>query len=308
MFRMSRKHTRTTPSKNHNEDKRGEPIALADPEIGWTMKPGIYNYRAYSDDVPPIRATVLDDGRRAVSDIKNFSITDTDILFVGCSYTFGYAISDHETMAWKLQARNPNLNISNFGIAGSSPYQFSLLLKRVLPKIKSPKIVIYSYMGGHEIRNMSLPGWVRKSQNINFPYLDLDSENKIVKLKTRNVVNNPKDLVLYMLSSNVYYWIKEMFPGIKLKSRLIMTEVIKEMHETSKQHGAKFYMVMLDDFEDRVAYYRGVESRFGFKLVNCSAPDRENMIVKNQGHPNGLQNSYWANCINEKIISQYTKR
>jgi hypothetical protein len=37
-------------------------------------------------------------------------------VLVGGSFTFGEAITDEETLAWRLQAMQPNLWVENFGV------------------------------------------------------------------------------------------------------------------------------------------------------------------------------------------------
>ena len=81
-----------------------------DPVLGWRPRSGKYEYPGYVAGEPSIRLTFLEDGRR-LSESPELtgqrgalaSGARPVILLLGGSYTLGWAISDEETYAWKLQ-------------------------------------------------------------------------------------------------------------------------------------------------------------------------------------------------------------
>ena len=114
-----------------------------DPLLGWRNKPGIYNYAAYTRGEANIDMSILSDGQRITS--KNTEINGpptSSVLMIGCSYTFGFAVSDQDTFAWKIQTKNPKVRILNYGSNAYGTYQSLLKLKQVLPQIKMPKKII----------------------------------------------------------------------------------------------------------------------------------------------------------------------
>jgi hypothetical protein len=87
-----------------------------DPVLGWKSKPGEFRHEPYSPQGHEIHYTILSDGSRATS--ANQEIDSYDLVFLGCSFTEGLAVSDEGTFAWKLQAKFPSLRIGNFGVGG----------------------------------------------------------------------------------------------------------------------------------------------------------------------------------------------
>ncbi len=84
---------------------------------------------------------------------------DTDslakIILLGCSYTYGYSLSDWETYPYIADSLLTNFNILNYAVAGHGTMQALLKLKKILLLNKSskPKIVIANYLSFHNERN-----------------------------------------------------------------------------------------------------------------------------------------------------------
>ena len=53
-------------------------------------------------------------------------------MVLGCSFVQGWALSDEETFAWKLQERFVRARVLNFGTAGYGTTQSLLALERYL--------------------------------------------------------------------------------------------------------------------------------------------------------------------------------
>ena len=94
-------------------------LFLSDEVLGWRNRPGFHSVRPYSPDGHDISYTFLSAGDRITKaeHQENTSTNDTLIL-VGDSYTEGWAVSDDETYAWKLQDRLPDMRVVNFGTGG----------------------------------------------------------------------------------------------------------------------------------------------------------------------------------------------
>ena len=268
-----------------------------DPVAGWQNDPRTYDYPAYYPGGPDVHVRILEDGRRASSNKeKDFNIADSEVIFIGCSYTFGQALSDHETMIWKLQEKYPGKKISNFGVPGYSTYQSLLLLRKILPQIRAPKIIIYSFIYDHENRNMAPQHWVSKDFELAFPYIDLTSDNKILYLSYDNKKISDKIRLLKDTKNTLTIDAKE-----KVRKKFIVQELLKEMNALSNSRGARFNVVILEDSYKYPDYYLKTVSNLGIKIHECVDPHRMKNIVKNDGHPNEKQHQYWANCISEKV-------
>jgi hypothetical protein len=59
-------------------------------------------------------------GARVTPDTPT-SMTCKDVVFFGCSVTFGTGVNDDETLPNFVARRTPKLNVSNFGIGGYGP-------------------------------------------------------------------------------------------------------------------------------------------------------------------------------------------
>jgi lysophospholipase L1-like esterase len=98
--------------------------------LGWRPKPGRYVYPVGVEAKTPIRFTILADGSRVTAGERENRVRP--VLVLGDSFTQGWAVSDEETYAWKLQERFPTARFVNYGTAGYSTYQSLLRLKVAL--------------------------------------------------------------------------------------------------------------------------------------------------------------------------------
>jgi len=78
--------------------------------LGWRNKAGSYLIPPYDPAGSKIQITFLEDGRRLTAPAKAPKREkDKKIIFVGGSFTQGWAVSDEETYSWKIQERNRNV-------------------------------------------------------------------------------------------------------------------------------------------------------------------------------------------------------
>ncbi len=114
--------------------KKQPVINKFDKIIGWSPKPGIYDFEAYSPNGKDFKFTILEDGSRYSGLKKNTN--NNEIVFLGGSVTQGWAVDDKENFTWYIQNRLSNYNIKNYGVSGYGTYQSYLMLDRVLKKKK----------------------------------------------------------------------------------------------------------------------------------------------------------------------------
>ncbi|MDH3639400.1 MAG: hypothetical protein OES09_13220, partial [Gammaproteobacteria bacterium] len=159
-----------------NEPTMLEPHAIR----GWRNKTGRYQYAAYDPAGRPITMTILSDGRRRSAENTSLRIGVPKIIIVGGSFVQGWAISDADTFAWKLQERFKDYQILNFGTAGYGTYQTLLLLEEILPKLSNVSLVIYGYYDHHDPRNVGTSDWLaslsrnRRRGHIQVPFAKLE--------------------------------------------------------------------------------------------------------------------------------------
>ncbi len=148
---------------------------ISDPELGWKNREGQF------DMLDPRRNvffhyTNWSRGRRATSDRESAldSARTPSVLFFGDSYVQGYGLSNAQTFAWMVQARHPEVAVSNFGTADYGTYQSYLAIAKYA---HGPCSVFYLFNGFHEGRNVADQDWLRMLKppppNWFFPYADL---------------------------------------------------------------------------------------------------------------------------------------
>ncbi len=73
--------------------------------------------------------TILPDGRRRSAMNSVLRSGAPKIVIVGGSFVQGWAVSDQDTFAWKLQDRFADYDVLNLGTAGYGTYQSLLLIE-----------------------------------------------------------------------------------------------------------------------------------------------------------------------------------
>jgi len=131
-----------------------------DPSLGWRNKPGAYVYPGYTPDAADITVTIWPDGSRATGDREEASLER--VVLLGDSFTFGWAVSDAETYAWRLHDRFSSIEFRNHGVGGYGTYQSLLVLRDLLARpTPPPRLVIYGFADWQAARNVGLAAWLR---------------------------------------------------------------------------------------------------------------------------------------------------
>jgi|GEM_PF-1756965 len=125
----------------------------------------------------------LENNSRFVSECPD--ATKTNILFLGCSFTYGFGVNDDQHFTSLLQKKHPALSFQNAGVIGYGSVQSLLQLKEGV-KTQQWKAVILNFSSLHFMRNTLSRqyrsnlkiGYGRSSNNVDskmnqsrFPYL-----------------------------------------------------------------------------------------------------------------------------------------
>lgn len=151
------------PAKLIDRKKEGEPaIFEKDSILGWKCRPGVYDRWPKSwENSSGIKVTIWLDGSRATRPAA--IIKDKQIIIIGCSFAFGWAISDEQTFAWKVQEEFPDIEFLNYSANGYGTYQSLLSLERYFkhnPDAK-PLMILYGFSVFHEDRNVASFKYIR---------------------------------------------------------------------------------------------------------------------------------------------------
>jgi hypothetical protein len=86
---------------------------------------------------------------------KEDTISLPKIILLGCSYTYGYGLSDRETYPYIADSLLTDFNVLNYAVPGHGTLQALIRLKKILlsKNCAKPKFVITNYLSFHDERN-----------------------------------------------------------------------------------------------------------------------------------------------------------
>jgi len=273
----------------------------ADPELGWTNRPGIYSMIA--PDGAKFRYTNWPDGRRATTQQEPAASDPRPrFVFVGDSYVYGYGLSDSETFAWLVQQRHPELEVENLGTPGYGTYQSLLTMQRLLAADPRPTNFVYLFNGFHEARNAADPTWIRaRSRSANgvfFPYAIL-RDGSLEALRTNGDIIWPISQHLRTAAMVEEYY-ERAEAWTRVRNRRALTEaLLVKMGQVARFSGAKFTVVLFDDLQQADwRAYREFLSSHAIAFVSCDLPELSKPGYRQpDGHPNAKMSDLLSQCV-----------
>ena len=288
----------STPLVDVGEPTMHEP----DPVLGWRSKPGRYVVPPYQPGARPSSFTFLEGGTRRSA---HFLVKGAagDLVLVGDSYTQGWAISDDETYAWKLQEKRPDLTVSNFGTAGYGTYQALLVLERELPRLARPRVVLYGFLEQHEMRNAAAGRWLEKLSrfsrrgHVAEPFVTLDPSGALVRHTPVSYPELPLRLHSALVTLVGQSWMDLSTRDRVSRARAVTERLLLEMKAVTEARRARLVVVLLHAGPGVRAHYRSFLREQGVQVVDCVRELTSELTVPGEGHPNGVLNTLWAECI-----------
>ena len=295
-------------SRDANEPTMHAP----DPVLGWRNKEGNYIVPPYHPSGKPIYISFQENGQRRTG--VDSVHTGGEIVIVGGSFTQGWAVSDNETYPWKLQQKYPSLKVVNYGTAAYGSYQSLLILEQELPRMASPKFVLYGFISQHEIRNVAHYNWLRtlsafsKRGHVNVPFATLDDNNRIVRHPPEGYISLP-----FRESLSLIHRIERAYMKIKTSRRFkqkkkVTEEILLQMDKVSKEYGAIFIVVLLSVHKKMKSQYMDFFWQANIQFIDSSVfPIPYDMRVPGDIHPNGKLHSFWARQISNVLNDHFNK-
>lgn len=289
-------------------------VSLLSPDtvLGWRNKPGRFTFAGYAGGSNDITYTFLEDGSRFAGKKPDVG---PRVVLVGCSFTQGFAISDHETFSWKLQQSHPLLTVLNYGTAGYGTYQALMLLEQKLPEFDKTSLVIYNFIEHHEVRNVLDPLWLLTLKKTSWrghgevPYARLDDQGKLVRYAPKSSIDAfslPYDtrLALFNILERAYAKFNAVISGTRAMQRPVTMALIQEMSQTVAHVGASFAVVVLQAAESTANEYVLFGEKAGIRVVDCNyTKPGAAYTVEGEGiHPNDKLNTLYAKCIEDKLL------
>lgn len=283
-----------------NEPTMHDPDAV----LGWKPIAGRHVIAPYSRGGSPVQMTLRADGTRTTGGDGSGNIK---LLFVGCSFTQGWAISDDETFTWRLQQRFPAFEVINAGVPAYGTYQALLVMERWLARPDPPAMVFYGLMEEHEPRNVGAPEWLMllsaasKGGIVATPYCTLGPEGELIRHPTEAYSHWPlreySALITFLERAYFEFAARKRSP----QQRAVTERLLLEMQHLAQQHGSRFSVVLLHFSPSAKAEYVQFLEKHGIDYVDCAFAIDEDMHVRGDAHPNGKMNARYADCIATKI-------
>jgi len=287
--------------------KENEPTMFeADARLGWKPIPGRHVIAPYSEGAPAIQMTLLPDRGRTTGAGGD---GHAKLLFVGCSFTQGWAIPDDETFAWRLQQQFPSLSVLNRGVAAYGTYQSLLVMEQALAGPERPEMVFYGFIEEHEPRNVAAPAWLlllalgSRAGMGSTPYCTLAEDGTLIRHEPESYTRWP--LRQYSALITFLEWrYFELEAGDRGSQQQAVTEqLMLEMQRIAEQHSSRFCVVLLHVSPTGRAHYVDFLERHHIDFVDCAYPITDALHVRGEVHPNGVMNQRYADCIAEKIAA-----
>jgi len=289
-------------------DAKEPDIYQPDSLLGWRNKGGNHIVPPYQPSGQPIYMTYLENGQRRTGFHSPHS--QGECVIVGGSYTQGWAISDSDTFAWKLQEKYPSLKVLNYGTGGYGSYQCLLLLERKLPRLIFPRFVLYGFIPHHEVRNVASEDWLRllssfsRRGDVDVPFAAFDESKGLVWHLPERYLSLP-----HRESSAVITLIERAYMKIKTRKRhsqkrRVTEKILLQMNRVSRRHGATFIVVLLEANDHEKKYYMNFLNQSNIQFIDCAHDIPDEMKVPGEGHPNGEMNTLWAECISSVLDEQ----
>jgi len=271
-----------------------------DAVLGWEPKPGAYAIPPFTAGAAPTHVTIQADRSRATGAAGD---RDQKLLLVGCSFTFGWGVSDDESFAWKLQEKLPQFDVSNHGVGGYGTYQSLLLLERLLAEQPPPARVLYGYMQGHEFRNVAHPLWTfsltkyARQRMVEVPFCTLDSQGHLERQAPERYPEWPLQGQSALVNFLQEVYVRRELPTRTAQAQQVTDLLILEMADRCRQRGIPFSMVLLAASDEVRTHYTRLLREHDIDLIDCARPLTPDRTVRGDGHPNPRLHAEWADCI-----------
>jgi hypothetical protein len=276
-----------------------------DSELGWRNKPGVHSIPPYSPSGPRVIMTFLEDGSRKTRETSS-SDARKQVYLLGGSFTQGFAISDWETFAWKLQSKYPRYDFKNFGTGAYGTYQSLLLLEELLRSNKPPDKVIYFFIGHHEYRNVGSASWLRqllayKGQALT-PFATIGADGSLIRHEPESYPWNSIGEISALARLLIHKYTSFRLRGRKAQRQLVTELLLREMKDLAVKHRSEFAVVMLTGTRELQSRYKNFFEESNIAFVNCAFPLTDDKRVKGENrHPNGIMTTIYAQCIDDSI-------
>ncbi len=175
-------------------------------------------------------------GRRFTGNEKGLN-KKKNLIFLGCSFTFGMGVDDQDTFPYQVRAKT-GLNVFNFGISGSSPSVTLKLLKEFKSEYfgdisKEDTTVVYTVIPGHlnRIIGTSLHFRLMKDSFYKQPYIFEDGDQLVIRNSFSEDKTYGKHFLHFLSRIHLLKVFGIDFPVIGRKHIQLVTRIFQEIEK-----------------------------------------------------------------------------
>lgn len=307
VVRASLPESETRPPLDDGLPVLQEPDAV----LGWRNKQGSVVWPGQGEDGgKDIRMTFWADGLRATASVPELG--RPHVVVIGCSYTQGWAVTDEETYAWRLQSEFPSHAFLNIGTAGYGTYQSLLALERYFAgghaaAPEPPAVVIYGFIDHHEERNVAPAGWLKalatasRGGTLSVPFVSIGADGSL----ERHVLDRANSWPLRSHLRSVALVedrVLEYRTRGRLEQRRQATDrLLLELQRVTRDHGSRLLVAILEARPEPRGHIKVFTERAGIEVVDCTVPNQGELQVPGYSHPDRRINALWARCIGDRL-------
>lgn len=287
---------------------------------GWVWSPCDTVWR----EIETVLETADDLGRRPTPYVP---FPRKACLALGCSYTFGFGVSDHENYFWRIGEHFTDTRFDNFAVSGYGTVQCRARLEELLKQSCDPAAeemhvhydyIFYGLNSDHLRRNGNLRWNDEQGNYIIFPWAENSHGQALYHepgaiwwpganlfrsvVFARNIYINHEEK---RLESDIDWLNLDKIPDEpeKIKQladrKELFNGIIAEMLELSNNYGAEFYILFLNGNMDSIIDPE--LKKKGLHTLDISFPfvgKEEYFVLPNcGGHPNARVHKAWADSF-----------
>jgi len=249
-----------------------------------------------------------------------------ELVFLGCSITYGEGIRDNETYAFKT-GEFCNTSSSNYGFSGFGTHQaYSIYLNKYSNYSDQKKrTFIYSFIPDHILRAKCIYPW-----NINDPYYELVNDSLVQKGKATENSSYAKThrLTRYLSLFNSFTFITDIETAIvtgKASKEIQPADydraftMLKKIQESAAANQDRLIVLYWDKYKwkeaddskilDRALIEKDMEElkKTGATVIKASEAfdiDNASFFIKGDGHPTPEANRLIAARLSKEICNK----
>lgn len=246
-----------------------------------------------------------------------------ELVFLGCSITYGEGIGDTATFAWQT-GKACQIPSQNYGFSGFGTHQAYSIFQH---KYRRPvdhrrRSFVYTFIPDHILRAKCVYPW-----NINDPYYELEGDSLLLKGKATAVSNYAKahKITRYLSLFNSFSFITDLETAIVTgkAARNLSTKdydrtfaMLRDMTREAHESGDRFYLLYWDKYkwkegdDESVLDRKLIEAKLaaleqqGLVIIRASeAFDQADpaYFIKGDGHPTAAANQRIAALLAKRI-------